>query len=375
VTVTDDLTQRYELGECIGRGGLADVYEAIDTATRERVAIKVLRSVEVNDARRFEMEGKVLEALDHPGIVRLREVGSDAEDRPFLALDLVEGTTLSGLLADGAIECDRAIEIGADLADALAHAHARGIVHRDVKPSNILLDATGRIRLSDFGIARLVDSNATTGITATGFVIGTAAYLAPEQVRGDPVTAAVDVYALGLVLLECCNGERAFAGSSLEAAMARLTRSPEMADDMPEWCKTLVRSMTAQEPSQRPSAATVARALSARAYGDPGGDETEEIAVTQTIAEPTMAFQLPPDTGEVTDLSSPADPQPEPQFRPRRASRLPTVVLLGIAAVVLLAAFALVSARRDDAPRTGGSQDPAVLDLDDALDNLEDSVR
>ncbi len=373
MTVTDDLTSRYELGDCIGRGGLADVYRATDTATGEQVAIKVLRSVEVNDARRFEMEGKVLEALDHPGIVRLREVGSDAEDRPFLALDLVEGMTLSGLLADGAIECDRAIEISAELADALAHAHARGIVHRDVKPSNVLLDATGRARLSDFGIARLVDSNATTGITATGFVIGTAAYLAPEQVRGEPVTAAVDVYALGLVLLECCNGERAFSGSSLEAAMARLTRSPDLPEAMPEWCKPLVRSMTTQEPTERPSAAIVARALRDGCYHDPGGSATEEIAVTQTIAEPTMTFQVPPQLLDAPQPATATVAAPSPPRRPAR--RLPTAVLLGIAAVVLLAAFALTSARGGNDTPPGAPADPAVLDLDDALSNLEDSVR
>jgi serine/threonine protein kinase len=223
VTVTDDLlASRYELGDLIGHGGLADVYKAVDRTCGDEVAVKVLRSVEVSDGQRFEREARVLETLQHPSIVRLRDVGEDG-DRSYLVLDLVEGPTLAGLLSDGALDCDHAVDLCAEVADALAHAHAKGIIHRDVKPGNILLDEDGRAQLTDFGIARLVDSNATTGLTATGHVIGTAAYLAPEQVRGEQVGASADVYALGLVLLECCSGARAFPGTGIEAAMARLT--------------------------------------------------------------------------------------------------------------------------------------------------------
>jgi serine/threonine protein kinase len=379
VPVTEDLlASRYRLDAPIGKGGLADVFAATDVETDEAVAVKVLRSVEVTDAQRFDLEARVLQALNHPGIVQLREVGSDGE-RSFLVLDLVRGPSLHGLLADGAIGCDAAIELCAHVADALAHAHSRGIIHRDIKPANILIDDADRPHLSDFGIARLVDT-ATTGITATGFVIGTAAYLAPEQVRGERVSAAADVYALGLVLLECCSGERAFAGSSIEAAMARLTKTPDLPDDMPTWCKPLLRAMTAQDPALRPSAVTVARALHDREYSGVEDWPTQPVDIVEPTtmeAEPTAVYEIVPVPADDLPVASPAPtataaPDPRPVRRPA-SQRLPVPLIVALVVVIMLAAFAVSSMSRS--PKAdSGTKAPPTPELTTALKHLEDSV-
>jgi serine/threonine protein kinase len=151
------------------------------------------------------------------------------------------------------------VAIGVQLAEALAHAHAAGVVHRDLKPGNVLLDADDRVTLTDFGIARLMSE--TTRHTATGVTLGTAAYLAPEQVRGEEVTPASDVYSLGLLLLEALTGERAYQGLPVEAALARLTTPPNIPDTVPSPWHELLRAMTALDPTDRPSAGQVAASL------------------------------------------------------------------------------------------------------------------
>jgi serine/threonine protein kinase len=195
-----------------------------DLVTGDDVAVKLLRAADATTARWLGREQAALGRLDHPALVRLRATGTD-DDRPYLVLDLIEGRSLADVLHDGPLTVGRTAELGALLAAGLAHAHAAGVTHRDVKPANILVDGAGRPHLADFGIARL---SAVTTATAAGFVIGTAAYLAPEQVRAEPVGPPADVYALGLVLIECLTGERCFPGSFQEAAMAHLAHPPEL---------------------------------------------------------------------------------------------------------------------------------------------------
>jgi serine/threonine protein kinase len=224
---------RYALGAPLGSGGMADVYEAVDRTTGDGVAVKVVRGVEPSMRKRIEAEARALERLDHPALVALRDVG-EHDGAPFLVLDLVRGRCLADVLGDGPLGVERSVEIVAPVAEGLAHAHDLGIVHRDVKPANVLVDEDGRAHLADFGIARIAD---LTGLTRTGQVIGSASYLAPEQLRGDEVGPPADVFALGLVLLECITGRRAFDGSPTESAMARLVRSPVVPDDVPAWCR------------------------------------------------------------------------------------------------------------------------------------------
>jgi serine/threonine protein kinase len=286
----DVIDGRYVVDELLGRGGMAEVYRARDIEADRRVALKVLRAVEPRDARRFRSEVDVLARLDHPGLVKLRGSGSHG-GVPYLVLDLAEGHTLAAELAGGPLAEERAVAVAEQVAEALAHAHAIGVVHRDVKPSNILCDERGHARLADFGIARLAG---TPSLTGTGQMIGSLPYLAPEQVEGDGAGPPADVYALGLVLIECLSGRPCYPGGQFDAAVARLHRPPAVPDGTPQWLGALLTAMTERSPARRPSAAAVAEALrdedvapilaATQAVAAPGGDDTAVYPVAPPLA-------------------------------------------------------------------------------------------
>ena len=254
------VADRYELGELLGRGGMADVHRATDRVLHRDVAVKVLRDTadDESDRLRFIAEARTLARLSHPGLVMVLDAGTTAE-RPYLVMELVEGQTLAQCCSGSALPAARVAAVGTQLADALAYAHHQGVVHRDVKPGNVLLDGEDRVKLADFGIARLIGD--TVRHTQTGQAIGTAAYLAPEQVQGREVTPAADVYSLALLLLEALTGERSFPGAPTEAALARLQRAPAIPDWLSEEWRTLLAAATALDPAQRPPAAQVAERL------------------------------------------------------------------------------------------------------------------
>jgi hypothetical protein len=255
--VEPPLAGRYAIGAEIGRGSTATVHRARDVETGQEVALKLFDTASSAVPDRLRREIDVLTGLRHPGLVAL--LGSGRSDgRLFVVMDLVEGASLEAALAAEPLAPSAVTEIGARLADALAHVHGRGVVHRDIKPANILLDRAGRPRLADFGIARL---DGATRMTATGVVIGTAAYMAPEQVRGATVGPAADIYSLGLVLLEALTGLREYTGSAVEAAIARLHRPPTVPTGLPPALARTLRRMTATEPARRPSAAELAELL------------------------------------------------------------------------------------------------------------------
>ena len=259
------LAGRYRLLDAVGAGGMAEVYRAEDTVLGREVAVKVFRPGWDDTAkRRFEAEVRTLAGLSHPGLVPVHDAGT-GDDTPFLVMRLLEGRTLRAEIDDGPLPVQRVRRLGAELAEALAYVHARGVVHRDVKPSNILLDDLNRPYLADFGLARLPGA---TRLTRTDQMVGTAAYLAPEQVRGADVDHPVDIYALGLVLLECLTGHREYPGGEVEAAVARLHRSPAIPEHLPADLADLLSSMTASDPGQRPTAADCARALQANSAAD-----------------------------------------------------------------------------------------------------------
>ncbi|QKW20256.1 serine/threonine protein kinase [Kitasatospora sp. NA04385] len=247
---------RYRIAGLLGQGGGARVLRAVDLRLGREVALKVLHQGASEDfTRRFAAEARTLARLRHRGLVEVYDYGR-ADDRPYLVLELVDGPTLADALRASALSVPATVRLGRELARTLAFVHACGVVHRDVKPSNVLIDASGAPRLADFGIARSpVDADAADAdATRTGFVVGTPAYLAPEQIRGEGARPAADVYALGLLLIECLTGQRVYPGGPIEAAVARLLHAPSIPDGIPARLARALRAMTRPDPAARPSA-------------------------------------------------------------------------------------------------------------------------
>lgn len=240
--VTGARLGHYEIGEPIGQGGMGAVYRARDTRLDRDVAVKVLRDRLAADAEahtRFEREAKAVAALSHPNILAIYDFGVAADGIPYSVTELLEGETLRMRLAAGPLPWRTAVEIGAAIADGLASAHARGIVHRDVKPENVFVTIDARVKLLDFGLARSTGSaglgrpseSPTTVETRAGTVLGTMGYMAPEQVMGGTVAASADVFALGCVLYEMVTGRRAFERETPAETVAAIMQAPVPAID------------------------------------------------------------------------------------------------------------------------------------------------
>src|ERR671935_287355 len=258
MVVGEVVTGRYVLEELVRAGGMSSVFKARDTLLERRVALKILHPHFTDDEQyveRFRREARAVASLSHPNIVTILDRGED-EGRQFLVFELVEGQTLADVLREeGRLPVRRALEIAIQVARGLAFAHEQGLVHRDVKPQNVILNGDGCAKVTDFGIARSLD---VQGVTQSGAVLGTSNYIAPEQASGRPVDQTTDVYSLGVVLYELLTGEVPFPGESFVAvAMQHVSERPPSVLDV------------------RPDAAARPVRLSGVGSWDPYGDHAE----------------------------------------------------------------------------------------------------
>ncbi len=280
---------RYRIGDAIAAGGMGAVYKAQDERLNRTVVVKILREHLAGDPRfveRFRREARAVASLSHPNIAGIFDYGED-EGRHFIVMEFAEGSDLSDVIRHrGPLEPASAARIAAQICVALDHAHAAGIIHRDIKPANVIVDDHGKVKVTDFGIARAAgDSN----LTVTGTMLGTANYLSPEQAGGDKVVPASDIYALGIVLYEMLTGEVPFtADSAVAVAMRHATDevpAPSSVNpDVPTELDDVVARATAKDPAARPSCREMAAALSAAiAGGAAAEDDLDETLVESTV--------------------------------------------------------------------------------------------
>jgi eukaryotic-like serine/threonine-protein kinase len=267
---------RYAVEKTLGRGGMATVELAEDTELRRKVAVKRLFASLAGDdvfQERFFREARMAAALSHPNLVAVYDVGEE-DGLPYIVMEYVDGETLAELLTrTGPMQSDAAVELLLQVCAGLEHAHAAGLVHRDIKPQNLLVRSDGVVKIADFGIARTLQA---TQLTQVGTVLGTAAYLAPEQAAGEKVTPAADIYSLGAVAYELLTGRTPYQFDSLaDLAQKQRQPPPPMRDVAPELERAVLWTL-AFKPSNRPDAPAFAREL----------DRREATAVTEVLPRP-----------------------------------------------------------------------------------------
>ena len=332
---------RYELEELVGSGGMSSVYRALDRLLERNVALKILHPHYGDDAEyveRFRREARAVAQLSHPNIVTVIDRG-EADGQQFIVFEYIDGESLKQLVdRNGPLPARRAIELGLQVADALAFAHQAGLVHRDVKPQNVLVTEDGEAKVTDFGIARSLDVE--HGVTQTGTVLGTSNYLSPEQARGQTVTPATDVYSLGVVLYELLTGDVPFPGENFVAvAMKHINEPPpsllEQRPDVPVRVVHAIERALAKDPADRfPTMEAFAAELRA-CLAELGHPDAARTFITQsTVLE---------------------------ESRPRRAhtahrSRSPLYALLVLlAAAAVVAAVLVLRGSNSDKSSQGGS--------------------
>jgi eukaryotic-like serine/threonine-protein kinase len=346
---------RYRLEARLARGGMAEVWRARDQRTGRRVAVKLLHPHLLPDEAsraRLASEARAVGGLDHPGIIRV--LAADAGERPAVVLELVEGETLSERLErDGPLDPSVAAEIGAQVAEALYHAHTRGVIHRDVKPGNVLIGTDGRARLVDFGIARLL-GEALERTTQTGMVMGTLRYMAPEQLAGQEVGPRVDLYGLGAVLFEMLTGRPPHPGASPGALLQELSDGPPAMDGIDPTLAAVVTACLQPRPEHRPRhAGEVATALRAWLTGDAPGaiariTQPQDDTLTQAMPAqaPAAGAGMASAPAVSREAGRPA-PGTRDARRPRLGGRVAAIAgALVAAAAVLVVAVALSSSQK-----------------------------
>ncbi|MCW6009482.1 serine/threonine protein kinase [Micromonospora sp. CPCC 205371] len=301
------LAERYRLGERVATGGMGEVWRATDVLLDRAVAVKVLRPglvAEPGFTERFRSEARTLAGLHHPNVVSVYDYGEG--DTTYLVMAFVEGEPLSARIeAAGRLSVDETVSIVTQAAAALHAVHLKGVVHRDVKPGNLLIQPNGIVVLVDFGVAR---SAAEGSVTKTHEVIGTALYMAPEQVSKKPLSPATDVYALGAVAYHCLAGRPPYEGeNALQVALQRLEGDPDpLPDDVPEAVRAVVMRAMAREPDDRyPNAEALADAMRAAGGGSPAAT-TALLAGASGTATTVMPGAAARPGGPASSASLPA---------------------------------------------------------------------
>ena len=291
-----ELAGRYHLEELIAIGGMGEVWRAMDQALGRSVAVKLLRPEYLHDEvtlLRFRAEARHAGLLNHPGIAQVYDYQDASPEQPaYLVMELVNGPSLAGVLADGTLNPRRTADVLAQAAEALHAAHTAGVLHRDIKPGNLLLAGDGRVKVTDFGIAQ---SSRTGHLTQTGALIGTTGYLAPERVSGRSATVASDLYALGIVGYECLTGQPPFQGEPLQVALAH--RDQDL-PGLPASCLSqpggtelaaLIADLTARDPAARPASADVVARRAGRIRDGWADAPGSEAATPDGVPAPTGA--------------------------------------------------------------------------------------
>ncbi len=330
----------YTILEPLGQGGMGEVYLAEDTKLHRKVAIKVLSGLMSSDPERrerFEREARAVAALNHPSIVTIHSV-EEADGVPFLTMELVEGRLLSSVIPAEGMPLDALLRVGIGVSDAMSAAHQRGITHRDLKPANVMVTPDGRVKVLDFGLAKLrdpaIDANGLTqlpqaGLTGEGRIIGTVAYMSPEQAEGKPVDPRSDIFSLGVMLHEMATGQRPFQGDTNVSVISSILKdTPSAITDLnprlPPGLAKIIRRSLAKDPSRRYQTATDLR------------NELEEL-------------QQEVDSGVTVSMSA-------SRSSARRSLPIGTIVLAIAAAGVLVAAgFGVARWRSATGPGRGSS--------------------
>ena len=355
------LDERYELGPLLGQGGMARVYRAVDRQLRRQVAVKVLAPPFDRDrafVERFRREARAAAGLGHPNIVAVFDTGSD-DGTHYIVTELVEGETLAERIRrDGPLQPAEAVAIGAEVARALAAAHERGVIHRDVKPGNVMLTPAGAVKVLDFGIAHATGSDTLTG---TGTVLGTTAYLSPEQVNGDRVDPRSDVYAFGCVLYEMLTGQVPFRAHTPVATMYRHVNEdpppPSSIRPVPPALESIVLRCLEKDSGKRFASSELEEAL--RAAPLPSPSDTEPLAPVGGRDDDTRQVPAGDRTAETPAMASPPRRSTLTQWH----SRLPIrwLAVAGVLVLIGLAAFALASSSDELRPRRAAREAGRIL--------------
>ncbi len=382
------LSNRYELGETLGYGGMSEVHKGRDVRLGRDVAVKVLRADLARDPQfqeRFRREAQNAAALNHPAIVAVYDTGETRTEYgplPYIVMEYVDGRTLRDIVkTEGPLPGQRAMEIMADVCAALDFSHRHGIIHRDVKPANVMITKTGAVKVMDFGIARAVHDG-QAAVTQTAAVIGTAQYLSPEQARGEAVDARSDVYATGCVLFELLTGEPPFTGDSpVAVAYQHVREDPRKPSQLnprvsPQLDAIVLKAMAKGAANRYQSAAEmrmdIVRVLSGQRPAAPMVMSEDDR--TAMLGQQTRSTELVPMRGRhrpdsMVDEYDAYDDGEEERRRKRRKAWITTIVTLLVVAVIVLAIYLVTSLLNKDTPSS------SIVNLPDVHSQTEQAAR